>query len=104
MYITRPLHIVSHPLYTENYMQVGDSESKRLITMTSLPVANNVQYTHYIHIVYTKTLLLSFIQDTGSRHGKQTILIELFLVYTLLSSQHEINLYITFYRLKVYII
>ena len=56
MYITRPLHIVSHPPYTENYMQVGDPECERLITMTSLPVANNVQYTHYIHTVYTKTL------------------------------------------------
>ena len=52
MYITRPLHIVSHPLYTENYMQVGDPESERLITMTSLPVANNVQYTtRPLHIV-----------------------------------------------------
>ena len=28
MYITRPLHIVSHLPYTENYMQVGDSESE----------------------------------------------------------------------------
>ena len=60
MYITRPIHIVSHSPYTENYMQVGDSESERLITMTSPPVANNVQYTHYIPIVYTKTLPLSF--------------------------------------------
>ena len=67
MYITRPLHIVSHPPYTENYMQVGEPESKRLITMTSLPVANNVQYTHYIDIVYMKTLLLSMIQDTVNK-------------------------------------
>ena len=75
------------PLYTENYMQVGDPESERLITMTSLPVANNVQYTHYIHIVYTKTLCHLY---TGSRHSIQTILIELFLVNTLLRSQDSL--------------
>ena len=89
MYITRSLHIVSHPPYTENYMQVGDSKSERLITMTTFPVANNVQYTHYIHISYIKTLCHLY---TGSRHGKETVLIKLFLVYTLLSSQQkEIN-------------
>ena len=69
MYITRPLHIVSHPPHTENYMQVGDPESERLITMTSLPVANNVQYTHYIHIVYTKTLCHLY---TGSWYTNNT--------------------------------
>ena len=40
MCIIRSLHIVSHPPYTENYMQVG---------------VNNVQYTHYILIVYTRS-------------------------------------------------
>ena len=56
MYITRPLHIVSHSSYTENYMQVDDPKSERLITMTSLPVANNVQHTTlYSHCIYTDT-------------------------------------------------
>ena len=89
MYITRPLHIVSHPPYTENYMQVGDSESERLITMTSLLVENNVQYTHYIHTVYNIQKHFLCHLYTGSRPGKQTILIELLLVYPLLSSQQK---------------
>ena len=70
MCITRLLHIVSHPPYIENYMQVGDPKSERLITMTSLPVANNIQYIHivkhflchhflhtlYSHCIYKNTL------------------------------------------------
>ena len=68
MYITRPLHIVSHLPYTENYMQVGDPESERLITMTSLPVANNVTiHTLYSHCIYKNTVIYALGQDTVNK-------------------------------------
>ena len=47
MCITRPLKIVSHPSTQRTTCRWA---TLRLITMTSLPVANNVHYTDCIHM------------------------------------------------------
>ena len=51
MCITRPLHIVSHPP-TQRTTCWWVTPKVKTITMTSLPVANNVHYTHYIFTLY----------------------------------------------------